>query len=128
MFEAVQTGLSVVSQGARVVDLLTKVWSAVRHGRTRIAVFGIGGSGKTTLGRLLAGERPWEELASYAPSLIQEKYRREDDFFCRVVVPPGSSSAGRRARRRTSSRTSPSGGATSCGRSSAADTGRSFTW
>ena len=94
MFEAVQTGLSVVSQGARVVDLLTKVWSAVRHGRTRIAVFGIGGSGKTTLGRLLAGERPWEELASYAPSLIQEKYRREDDFFCRVVVPPGQQLGG----------------------------------
>ena len=56
-----------------------------------ILILGAGGTGKTTLGRLLAGDHDYllDPPAPYEGSVNVEKFRFEDDQQVEVVVPPG---------------------------------------
>jgi hypothetical protein len=56
-----------------------------------ILILGPGGSGKTTLGKLLAGEYDllFDQLGRYDESLSIERYSLTDDPGVEIVVPPG---------------------------------------
>ncbi len=55
-----------------------------------ILIIGPGGTGKTTLAKLLAGENPMiDSLGKYEESLNVEEYNLEDDTKVGIVVPPG---------------------------------------
>lgn len=78
-------------------DVIKKGWGRllrrIKAGNTTIAVFGLGGAGKTTLGQLLAeGEaRPRLHSAAYVESLRVENYPLPDVGGL-LVVPPTSGS------------------------------------
>ena len=66
------------------------MWQLIRYGHVRIAVFGPGGVGKTTLGHIVAGEQAEAvEGTNYQESLVTEKYRLQGDLHCTLFVPPG---------------------------------------
>ncbi len=75
-------------------DLLRKGFGRLlrrlKQGNTKVAVFGLGGAGKTTLGQLLTeGEaRPLLRSATYTESLAVEEYKLPE-IGGLLMVPPG---------------------------------------
>lgn len=69
----------------------------IKHGRLIVIVFGPGGTGKSTLGRLLIGEhKPGSATAKYQESISIEKLPLGGDLVGQVLVAPGQGE--RRAR------------------------------
>src|SRR5262249_27357717 len=72
-----------------VRDWFERLWQAIRVRRTMIAVFGLGGVGKTTLGRLLSGEMTaFTGPPGYEESIGVERYNWPGGNVL-LVVPPG---------------------------------------
>lgn len=62
----------------------------LRRGHLRIAIFGIGGTGKTTLGQFLSGRlKPDLMVSKYQESITMEEYSLGGDVVCTLLVPPG---------------------------------------
>lgn len=65
-----------------------KYW--LKRGRLRIAIFGPGGTGKTTLGHFLAGNfEVGQASAAYTESFEVETFKLKGDLVCNLIVPPG---------------------------------------
>jgi GTPase SAR1 family protein len=93
MFVAV---VNVLSTGIGVVDILKKgfptferVFKRLKDGDLKIAIFGAGGTGKTTLGQILAGEDVLGGLPTYRESIRTEQYKLDSNVIGSVVVVPG---------------------------------------
>jgi hypothetical protein len=68
---------------------LVRFWNRVRHGHLKVVVFGLGGAGKTTLGKLLSGVDEDELPRGYEESLQAETFALDGDLSCSLFVAPG---------------------------------------
>jgi len=65
-------------------------YEKIVRGELRIFAFGLGGSGKTTLGKVLSGKLNLGEVpSSYRLSLATETYPVSGRTFATLYVPPG---------------------------------------
>jgi len=87
---AASIAFTIYEHRGRVLPILKKIGYYLRHGHLQIAVFGVGGTGKTRLGEYLAGElRPSANLDAYEDSIGVEQYKLQGDIVCSLIVPPG---------------------------------------
>jgi energy-coupling factor transporter ATP-binding protein EcfA2 len=81
---------TVLEHRKRLLPSLRKLRYWLTHGRLQVAIFGPGGTGKSTLGEFLAGNL---DLASssgkYKQSINVERYALKGDLVCKLIVPPG---------------------------------------
>ena len=74
----------------KVLPFLRQIRNQIRYGKIPIAVLGPGGTGKTTLGKLLAGEPSRRrQPEGYEESLIVEVHRLYGELVCDLHVAPG---------------------------------------
>jgi len=84
------TGVSVIELGQRAFPTFKKILTRLKRGDLKIAIFGAGGIGKTTLGKLLSKDFQLESLFSpYQGSVTIEEYQLDSNVFGSVVVVPG---------------------------------------
>jgi GTPase Era involved in 16S rRNA processing len=83
--KAADKGLPLVS------PLLNKLRHLLTQGHTRLLIFGVGGSGKSTLTRFLAGSSlEGQQAAHYETTLVQEKTAFHDpNVVCTIIDTPG---------------------------------------
>lgn len=87
---ALDVGLALWENRGPIKRKLNAVRLLLKRGRLRIAIFGSGGTGKSTLGHLLAGNLDSiKGPGPYKESLALEEYKLKGDLVCTVIVPPG---------------------------------------
>ncbi|MEM8638200.1 MAG: hypothetical protein AAGG51_05165 [Cyanobacteria bacterium P01_G01_bin.54] len=90
--EAVGTAVGVIEISKGVFPTFRKIFNRLKNGELTIAIFGAGGTGKTTLGKLLSGEFELGGLfQSYQESISIEQYKLDSDAIGSVIVAPGQS-------------------------------------
>lgn len=86
------TGVKIWTERKRLRDLCIRAAKTIAGGRKNIGIFGVGGTGKTTLGELLTGKLdPWStDPLKYEESPRTEKPSKEEGTVpMRVWVAPG---------------------------------------
>lgn len=86
----IPAGAAAIEHRKAILKLLRNLKSFLKHGRLRVPVFGAGGSGKSTFGRLISND-PGTLLApdTYKESLEFEHYDLPGEFWGAIIVPPG---------------------------------------
>lgn len=75
---------------SKLMPALKKLRYLLTHGRLQVAIFGPGGTGKTTLGQFLSGNLDLGFNATkYKQSINVEKFSLKGDLVCKLLVPPG---------------------------------------
>lgn len=88
--EAVSTGLGVIELSEKLFPTVKRIVNLLKGGELRIAILGAGGTGKTTLGKMLSGEFEISNLfQSYQESISIEQYRLDSNTVGAVIVAPG---------------------------------------
>lgn len=88
--EVAKAGLDLWENRSRVASMTRKIIRWIRKGTLRIAIFGPGGMGKTTLGRFLSGTLdPLKADTEYNESIGVEEFKLKGDIPCMLTVPPG---------------------------------------
>jgi GTPase SAR1 family protein len=88
--EAISTGVSVFEISEKLFPVAKKVFNLLKNGELKIAIFGAGGTGKTTLGKMLSGEFELSNLfAPYQESYKTENYKLDGDVIGSVIVAAG---------------------------------------
>ena len=88
--EAISTGVSVIKTSEKLFPTFKKIFNLLKNGDLKIVVFGAGGAGKSTLGKLLAGEFEISgSLQTYQESISIEQYKLDSNALGLVVVAPG---------------------------------------
>ncbi len=88
--QTASTGVSIYDLLNRSLPTFKRIYSRLTKGEVRIAIFGPGGTGKTTLGRILA--REFDRLSppfNYEGSLFTEVYKIEGPRVGVIYVAPG---------------------------------------
>ncbi len=87
---AISTGVSAIELSEKLLPTFKKVLNLVKHGDLTIAIFGAGGTGKTTLGKILSGRFELSSLPQkYEESITIEQYKLDSNIFGSVIVAPG---------------------------------------
>jgi hypothetical protein len=86
---ALSTGVSTIELSKKLFPTFDRVFKRLKNGDLKIAIFGAGGTGKTTLGRILAGEYELSEFPSYRESIRMENYKLDSSVGGSIVVAPG---------------------------------------
>ncbi len=77
---------------------ISRIWKSPKTGESslesasskrKILILGAGGTGKSTLGKFLAGDFGFPFSSQYEESISIEEYSMEDDPSVEIVVPPG---------------------------------------
>jgi GTPase SAR1 family protein len=88
--EVLSTATSTIELSEKLIPTFKKIFSLIKNGELRIAIFGAGGTGKTTLGKLLSGKF---ELSSFLPtyqeSITIEQYKLDSNVVGSVIIVPG---------------------------------------
>lgn len=85
-----KAGIAIYQNQAKLRTMAKKVMYLIRHGQLQVVVFGPGGVGKSTLGRLLSPEHKGIVAPSdYTESIGAEKHPLHGDFVGHLIVPPG---------------------------------------
>jgi NADPH:quinone reductase-like Zn-dependent oxidoreductase len=88
--EAISTGVSVFEISEKLSPTVRRVFNLLKNGKLKIAIFGAGGTGKTTLGKILSGEFTLSDLfQGYQESIATEQYKLDGDVFGSVIVAAG---------------------------------------
>ncbi len=96
--EAIQAGVTAAELANKLLQekktllrSLKKVRFWLLKGRVRIAIFGAGGTGKSTFGQLLSGALNPDSSVPvvYKESIRTEEFKLKGDVVCTLVVPPG---------------------------------------
>jgi GTPase SAR1 family protein len=83
------TGVGVIEVSKKLFPTFERVFKRLKNGDLKIAIFGAGGTGKTTLGQLLAGSYELSDLPTYRESIRMEQYRLDSNSMGSIVVAPG---------------------------------------
>jgi hypothetical protein len=91
--EAIEAAAAAWEHRGKVAAFFATAANLIRYGSLKVLIFGPGGVGKSTLGRLLANGRP-DELGArtYAESLTLENYGLPNNLAGTILVPPGQAS------------------------------------
>lgn len=85
-----EAALLLWEKSSAVQRALNRLRFLIRRGRLRVAIFGAGGTGKTTLGQFLSGRlNPDAAVTKYRESITTETYRLGGDVICSLIIPPG---------------------------------------
>lgn len=84
--ESVTVAAAAIEHRRAIRDFAERLWKRISKGHVRVVVFGAGGSGKSTLGKFLAGE---ELSTDYRESKHPESYKLDSTTTCSILVPPG---------------------------------------
>jgi hypothetical protein len=86
----VSTGVSAIELSQKMFPSVKKIFKLLKDGKLKIAIFGAGGTGKSTLGKVLSGEfDPNSLLQPYQESISTEHYKLDSNFVGTVIVAPG---------------------------------------
>lgn len=84
--------LTALEHRKKLLPTLRKIRNWLRRGHLHVAIFGPGGTGKTTLGQFLAGKLDQGlNTTRYKQSIEVEEYSLKGDLVCSLIVPPGQS-------------------------------------
>jgi hypothetical protein len=86
--EAFEIGTEIYRNRNLILQYSRKIWKLLTDGYLRLLVFGPGGTGKTTLGRVLEGDFD-PSRTEYEESLALENFSVPGDVFGTILVPPG---------------------------------------
>jgi hypothetical protein len=90
IIEAGGAALQVIQHRKTILGALRRFRRLVFRGRLRIPVFGDGGTGKTTLGKFLAGELDTSiALPAYRESIVSESRSLPGEIPCVFLIAPG---------------------------------------
>ncbi|MFV8750526.1 Rab family GTPase [Nannocystaceae bacterium ST9] len=84
--ESITVAAAAIEHNRAIRDLAVRLWKRISQGQVRVVVFGAGGSGKSTLGKFLAGD---EIGSDYRESHHLESYALDSTTPCTILVPPG---------------------------------------
>jgi hypothetical protein len=88
--EAIATGVGVIEISEKLFPTFKRIFNLLKNGELKIAIFGAGGTGKSTLGKLLSGEFELSGLLqTYQESISIEQYKLESNNIGSVIVAPG---------------------------------------
>lgn len=88
--EAISTGVGVIEISEKLFPTFKRIFNLLKNGELKIAIFGAGGTGKSTLGKLLSGEFELSGLLqTYQESISIEQYKLESNNIGSVIVAPG---------------------------------------
>lgn len=88
--EAIGTGVGVIEISEKLFPTFKRIFNLLKNGELKIAIFGAGGMGKSTLGKLLSGEFELSGLLqTYQESISIEQYKLESNKIGSVIVAPG---------------------------------------
>ncbi len=83
-------GLTTLEHRKKLLPALRKVRYWLTHGKLQVAIFGPGGTGKSTVGQFLSGQlNLGVTTGTYKQSIKMEKYSLKGDLVCKLLVPPG---------------------------------------
>jgi hypothetical protein len=92
--DVIKAGVSAYELTVRSVPAIKRLIKRISSQDVSIAVFGCGGTGKTTLGRILHGVSDPLLLAPYQQSGELEKFTLAQNVSVSMVVPPGQERRG----------------------------------
>ena len=87
--EALEVGWTLWGNRAKIQRRLLQLFNRILRGHIRIAVFGLGGTGKTTVGKFLAGKLTPADSGKYQLSYSTEEFRLQGELVCTLLVPGG---------------------------------------
>ena len=88
--EAISTAVTVAELSDKTFPTFKRLFKRIKDGELAIAIFGAGGTGKSTLGKYLSGKLENNQLSSgYQESISIEKYTLESNVIGSVIVVPG---------------------------------------
>jgi hypothetical protein len=88
--EIASTAVGSIELWDRLAPTFAKFFRLIRAGKLRIVIFGAGGTGKSTLGKLLSGDSdPLSLLSSYQESIGVEALPLSANRFGQVIIAPG---------------------------------------
>src|SRR5262249_23668045 len=94
---AVEVAKELYENRAWFAETLAKLQFWIEQGHLIIPVFGLGGTGKTTVGRVLSGTlNPYSgptgrgaEIGIYDESMATKPFKVKGKLVCTMIVPPG---------------------------------------
>jgi translation initiation factor RLI1 len=87
--ELLTEGVSIYELYAKSRPNLQKLFKKLTGGEVKIAVFGAGGTGKTTLGRILSGQSDPSILSQYEESYTTEPFKVNRDISSSLIIAAG---------------------------------------
>jgi Fe-S cluster assembly ATPase SufC len=88
--EAISTAVSVAELSDKTFPTFKRLFKRIKEGELAIAIFGAGGTGKSTLGKYLSGKLENNQLSSgYQESISIEKYTLDSNVIGSAIVVPG---------------------------------------
>jgi hypothetical protein len=85
--EAASVALNTIELLDKSIPTFKKIFSRLKDSDLKIAIFGAGGTGKTTLGKILSGQ--YKLAGLYDESISIEQYKLDSNVFGSVIVVPG---------------------------------------
>jgi energy-coupling factor transporter ATP-binding protein EcfA2 len=90
VIENVETLVTAYDLSKKAAPAVQRVFKQLQSGKLKIAIFGAGGTGKTTLGNILAGKASANNvLSQYQESISIEKIKLDGDTPGSVIIVPG---------------------------------------
>ncbi len=86
--EAVSTGISITEIGQKLSPTVAKIFNWLKNGDLKIVILGAGGTGKSTLGKMLSGDFKSSDLMQfYQESESIERYKLSNVISSVIVLP-----------------------------------------
>lgn len=85
--EAASVALNTIELLDKSIPTFKRLFSLIKDGDLKFAIFGAGGTGKTTLGKILSGQ--YELSGLYQESITTEQYKLDSNVVGSVIVVPG---------------------------------------
>lgn len=87
------TAVEIFEKRSQITTLIQKFVFWCTQGQLQTPIFGLGGTGKSTLGGILAGKLdPTKGRTEYSVSIMEEEFQMQGGILCTLLVPPGQPS------------------------------------